>query len=115
MRRSLIVALVFGAALMVFAGPASAGDNFAAPMSGDAEVPSVDTQAAGVATFKLGDEGLAFKVNVANIDNVIAAHIHCGAVGVNGPVGVTLFRGGPDHGKGAPPGGGVPAPRPGEA
>ena len=29
----------------------------------------------------------------ANIDNVVAAHIHCGAVGVNGPVGVTLFLG----------------------
>ena len=96
MRRSLIGALVFGAALMVFAGPASAGDNFAAPMSGEAEVPSVDTQATGVATFKLGEEGLAFKVNVANIDNVIAAHIHCGAAGVNGPVGVTLFSGGPE-------------------
>jgi CHRD domain len=113
MRRSLIVALVFGAALMVFAGPASAGDNFAAPMSGEAEVPSVVTQAAGVATFKLGEEGLAFKVNVANIDNVIASHIHCGAVGVNGPVGVTLFRGGPVTVNGTLAQGVVTAPDPG--
>jgi hypothetical protein len=30
-------------------------------------------------------------VAVANIDNAFAAHIHCGTVGVNGPVGVTLF------------------------
>ena len=36
---------------------------------------------------------------VANIQNVVAAHIHCGAVGVSGPVGVTLFAG-------AAPGGG---------
>src|SRR6266496_6004446 len=42
---------------------------------------------------------LLFKVNVANIDNPVAAHIHCGAVGVNGPVGVTLFV--------APPAGGA--------
>jgi hypothetical protein len=96
MRRLFVVVLVLGASLMVFAGSASAGDNFAAPMSGDEEVPPVDTQATGVATFKLRAEGLAFKVNVANIDNVIAAHIHCGAVGVNGPVGVTLFSGGPE-------------------
>ena len=115
MRRSLIGALVFGAALMVFAGPASAGDNFAAPMSGEAEVPSVDTQATGVATFKLGEEGLAFKVNVANIDNVIAAHIHCGAAGVNGPVGVTLFSGGPDRVNGTLAEGVITAPDPGNA
>ena len=115
MRRSLIAALVFGAALMVFGGPASAGDNFAAPMSGDAEVPSVDTQATGVATFKLGEEGLAFKVNVANIDNVIAAHIHCGAVGVNAPVGVTLFRGGPETVNGTLAEGVITAPDPGNA
>jgi hypothetical protein len=53
-----------------------------------------------VATFKLRDDGtaLAFKVNVANLDNVFAAHIHCGAVGVNGPVGVTLFMGAPAGG-----------------
>jgi hypothetical protein len=53
-----------------------------------------------VATFKLREGGtaLGFKVNVANIDNVFAAHIHCGAVGVNGPVGVTLFMGSPASG-----------------
>jgi CHRD domain len=41
---------------------------------------------------------LLFKVNVANIDNTVAAHIHCGAVGVNGPVGVTLFMAAPAGG-----------------
>jgi hypothetical protein len=115
MRRSFVVALVLGATLMVSAGPASADDNFAAPVSGDEEVPPVATQATGVATFKLGEEGLAFKVNVANIDNVIAAHIHCGAVGVNGPVGVTLFRGGPATVNGTLAGGVITAPDLGNA
>jgi hypothetical protein len=32
---------------------------------------------------------------VANIEGVVAAHIHCAPVGVNGPVAVTLFTGGP--------------------
>ena len=36
---------------------------------------------------------------MANIDNVFAAHIHCGVVGVNGPVGVTLFMGAPAGGR----------------
>ena len=51
-------------------------------------VPARDTQAVGVATFKLREDGtaLGFKVNVANIDNPFAAHIYCGAVGVNGPI-----------------------------
>ena len=42
---------------------------------------------------------LDYKVNVANIENVFAAHIHCGAAGVNGPVGVTLFVGTPGGGR----------------
>jgi hypothetical protein len=31
-------------------------------------------------------------------DRKFAAHIHCGAVGVNAPVGVTLFMGSPEGG-----------------
>ncbi len=96
MRRSLFAALSLGVAVVALAPAAAAGDNFAAaPMAGDEEVPAVDTRATGVATFKLRDERLVFKVNVANIEDVFAAHIHCGAVGVNGPVGVTLFSGDP--------------------
>jgi hypothetical protein len=37
---------------------------------------------------------LGYVIVVAKIDNVVAAHVHCGAPGVNGPVGVTLFSGG---------------------
>ena len=115
MRRAFVTALVLGAVLLGFALPASAGDNFAAPMSGDEEVPSVDTRATGVATFKLREEGLVFKVNVANIDDVLFAHIHCGAVGVNGPIGVTLFTGGPVTVNGALASGVITAPDPGNA
>jgi len=72
-----------------------------------------------VATFKLRDEGsaLRFKVNVANIENVFASHIHCGAVGVNGPVGVTLFTGPPAQGvvNGTLAEGTITAPDPGNA
>lgn len=80
---------------LALAPAALAGDNAVAMLSGDEEVPARDTQAMGVATFKLREDGAAleFKLKVANIDNVVAAHIHCGAVGVNGPVGVTLFTG----------------------
>ncbi|MGH9261132.1 MAG: CHRD domain-containing protein [Acidimicrobiales bacterium] len=84
-------------------------------MSGDEEVGPVDTNARGVATFKLREEGLAFKVNVANIEDVIFAHIHCAAVGVNGPIGVTLFHGGPVTVNGTLAQGTITAPDPGNA
>jgi CHRD domain len=100
MRRTILLVVMLALGLLAVAPSAVAGDSFAATLSGGQEVPPRDTQARGVATFKLREDGTAlrFKVNVANIDNVFAAHIHCGAVGVNGPVGVTLFMGAPAGG-----------------
>ena len=71
---------------------------FFAHLSGDEEVPSVDTNAQGVVILRSTDEFGLFNVMVFdyrlivnNIENVFAAHIHCAPAGVNGPVGVTLF------------------------
>lgn len=46
--------------------------------------------------LNLTADGAAFnyRLIVANIDNVVAAHIHCGAARVNRPVGVNVFTGG---------------------
>ncbi|HET9232726.1 MAG TPA: CHRD domain-containing protein [Candidatus Eisenbacteria bacterium] len=90
------------AALLFAAGIASAADYVAAPLSGGEEVPSNDSKARGNATFDLSDDGTAieYKLIVANIDNVVASHIHVGPLGVNGPVVAFLF--GP-----AAPGGGA--------
>ena len=100
MRRTIVIAAGLALAFLALAPPAVAGDNFVAPLSGGEEVPARDTQAVGVATLKVRDDGagLDFKINVANLSNAAAAHIHCGAVGVNGPVGVTLFVGAPAGG-----------------
>jgi hypothetical protein len=115
----LVLVVMLALALLAPASPALGGDNFVATLSGGQEVPARDTQAVGVATFKLREDGAAleFKLNVANIDNPVAAHIHCGAVGVNGPVGVTLF-GGPAGGgtvNGTLAEGTITAPDPGNA
>jgi hypothetical protein len=119
MRKTIVPILTLGLALLALAPSASAGDNFVANLSGDNEVPARDTQAVGVATFKLRDDGAAllFKVNVANLDNAVAAHIHCGAAGVNAPVGVTLFGGLPAGGvvNGTLAEGTITAPDPGNA
>ena len=72
MRRTIVLVVMLALGLLAVVPSALAGDNFVATLSGDQEVPPRDTQAIGVATFKLREDGatLRFKVNVANIDNV---------------------------------------------
>ncbi|WP_440989891.1 spondin domain-containing protein [Haloarchaeobius baliensis] len=72
-------------------------EEFGATLRGTSEVPPVETDAMGSATFELDRDGdeLDYEVSVENIENVVAAHIHCGASDANGPPGVTLFDGGP--------------------
>jgi len=72
-------------------------EEFLATLSGDNEVPPVETEASGEATIEIEDDGeeLSYEVTVSDIENVVAAHIHCGRTGVNGPVGVTLYDGDP--------------------
>ena len=86
----LLVAMSF--ALTV---AASANGNVVANLKGRNEVPPFDSDAQGQAVFKIRGAKLSYKLIVANIENVVAAHIHCAPKGVNGPVGVTLFSGSP--------------------
>ncbi|HJX61238.1 MAG TPA: CHRD domain-containing protein [Dehalococcoidia bacterium] len=69
--------------------------HFKARLSGDEEVPAVDTDARGRAKFKLSKDGdeLDFRLRASKIEDVTAAHIHCGPEGVNGPVAVFLYSG----------------------
>lgn len=83
----LALALVAGLAAAVLATP----ENFTAPLDGDQEVPAVDTDATGVAKFQLRDDGLHFRLNVANIEDVTMAHIHLAERGQNGGVVVWLY------------------------
>jgi CHRD domain. len=67
--------------------------NFRTHLSGDEVVPPVDTNAQGQVKFQLNNAGdeLNFKLNVANIDDVIGAHIHQAPAGENGGIVVFLF------------------------
>lgn len=97
MRRALISAIAFllaiAVALPVVAQPPGGQKNFRASLSGSNEIPEVDSNAAGVALFKLSESGdeLKFKLNVANLEDIVQAHIHCGSPDVNGPVVAFLF------------------------
>lgn len=86
----LIALLTLGASTIAASGH---NRNFRAHLSGQEEVPSVDTRATGQAIFQLDKDGdeLQFKLIAANINDVTQAHIHCGAAGVNGPVVLFLY------------------------
>lgn len=77
--------------------PVRGQTHFRAHLSGGEENPPVDTMAQGQATFRADRAGteIGYRLIVANIEGVFASHIHCAPAGVNGPIGVTLFTGGP--------------------
>lgn len=105
MKRRLVVLLSFALVLFALAPAAMARHGngngaHVAPLNSDQEVRDgqtgvVDSDATGNAIFKFSERTLHYKLIVANIEDVVAAHIHCGVAGANGPVGLTLFTGGP--------------------
>jgi CHRD domain len=115
----LTVAAVFGVALLVLgcgggttttsaaatttsataAGPGgSAAAKFEIPLTGAEGVPPIQTAASG--TFFLfleaqpgGGYNISYRIDVSNIVDVTAAHVHLGAKGTNGEVIFPLFTG----------------------
>ena len=85
--------LGFCLVLLLATGVAYAAGFVAAPLTGGNEVPANNSKAHGNATFDLSADGtrITYRLIVANIDNVIMAHIHLAAAGVNGPVVAFLF------------------------
>ena len=65
---------------------------FSAKLSGDQQVPSIQTSASGIAWFKPMQDNIWFKVNVTNIQGVTMAHIHSGKQGENGPPIVPIYK-----------------------
>ena len=80
--------------MLSLVAPASAMKiNFRAHLTGSQEVPAVDSKGRGEAIFQLNAAGdaLKYKLIVANIEDVVQAHIHCGPADANGPVVAFLF------------------------
>ena len=91
--------LLILAILAIATIPTSVTNSFAqeqraiANLSGQEEVPSVQTQSTGMADFTLiGMESVNYTVNASNIQGATAGHIHLGKPGENGPVVITLFK-----------------------
>lgn len=88
-----IVATIIAMLAAVGAAAANGPANHRAHLTGDAEVPAVATNATGQAKVQISPDGseLSYRVNVANIHDVLMAHLHVAPAGVNGPVVVWLY------------------------
>ncbi len=95
MHKLRYIKLLFIAAIMlsVISISAAVNRNFRTHLTGDEEVPVRVTNAQGQAIFQLSKDGtaLSYRLIVANIENVVQAHIHLGQPGVNGNIVVFLF------------------------
>ena len=72
-----------------------AEEKFTASLSGKDEVPPNESPSTGFVWVRIANDKIGYEVNVTDIDKVNAAHIHLGEAGKNGPVVLTLFKGGP--------------------
>jgi hypothetical protein len=86
-----LLALVLSVA--VAGAAAAAPRTLRTTLTGDQEVPPVETTANGtfLITFDPGLTEARFDLRVRNGDGITQAHLHCAAAGVNGPVIAFLF------------------------
>ena len=88
---ALIAGLVAASTLLVSGGGAAESTSFfITRLSGAEEVPPRVTPASGIAIVSSDGNQISYSVGVSNITNVVAAHIHLGGPGVNGPIVLTL-------------------------
>ena len=93
----IVTFLGFGTAVAPSLAEPARPHHFGASLSGDQEVPSVDTRARGHATFLLAPDGdtLHYRLVVGNLADVVQAHIHLAPAGQNGAVVAWLYPEGP--------------------
>ena len=97
--KGVVAGLVLaGAVLGLVASPASASRTDGSHqiafnivrMVGANEVPPADPDGSGIFAYIAFKDHLCYVITARNIDPPIAAHIHTGAAGVNGPIVVAL-------------------------
>jgi hypothetical protein len=88
----LLIVLVAVVAVCALGGTGGASGLFVAGLSGDEEVPAVQTDTTGRArvVFNTDDTAAEFQLQVRRGERITQAHIHCAPLGVNGPIVVFL-------------------------
>jgi hypothetical protein len=90
--------IAVGPLLIFMIGAASAqviaqeDSEFMVELSGQNMVPPTDSQASGLAEFRImGTDSIEFTLNASDIQGVTSAHLHEGVVGENRPGLIELF------------------------
>jgi len=85
--------IILFASLGVAADKSTNHRSFEANLSGNGEVPPVQTKANGKSKFQLGKEGdkMTYRLTISNIKDVTAGCIQKGKRGENGPPVINLF------------------------
>jgi hypothetical protein len=100
--KRLASVLVAGLMVIALAGPTTAatGAIYVTSLSSAEEVPTNTSKARGAATFMVSDDGtsIEYRLVVANIENVVASHIHIAPAGTNGGVVTFLYGNAPAGG-----------------
>src|SRR5215469_6036722 len=96
-RRVAVPALCLAGAAALWAGPtlAASSEKFQTELSGQSQVPAVDTKGSGTAEFHYNatTHKLSWSVSYKDLSSaVVGAHIHSGAAGENGKVLVGLTK-----------------------
>jgi len=84
--------LASAALLAVAPGGGIEGRDFRADLSGDEEVPPVDTATTGKLRVRFADDfsSATLRLDLSEAERVTQAHFHCAEEGVNGPVVIFL-------------------------
>jgi len=92
-----VLGAVAVAVLTALPGGAQAPAVYVAHLWGREQVPTVATQALGVATFEVAADGssVRYRLEVSRLVNLQMAHIHVAPPGQNGPVVVWLYPSAP--------------------
>jgi len=91
--KKLLPLLLFAAVLLGALPALGAKNRYSADLNGQQEVPPVKTQATGDLKLNLYKGGLSFELTVSDLTSPVAAHLHRGKRGENGPPIAGLFGG----------------------
>jgi hypothetical protein len=93
--KKILMTLLLLSVVLTLVGLASGDElKFQARLSGDNEVPPVDTDTTGKAKVEFNKDltEAEFRLKVKDGDLVTRAHIHCAPAGQNGPIVVALLE-----------------------
>jgi CHRD domain len=91
---ALVIISIIGSVLAFNAIPQQVlgQQSFTAELSGDNELPPVNTESNGTITIQGNNQSLNYQLSLSDMTNVTAAHLHLGADDENGKIVVTLLN-----------------------